>query len=297
MKRSASFCKGVTVLLALTLVMAGLSGCFKKEDPQKELTEYSEEVTENFFDKLKASIKYNSSRDVEFPELTEEQIELMEYAFSGTDVKLGDVEIDDDDDEKGTVEYVFSGYKSYSDDLTKIATMDEYKAIVDDIKSEKVTVRLKAIKENDEWIFKDMSEIEEMFFEPYEELCFLDENGNPINITDAYSEYIAGMYGDIYISSYWYDPILGNPLMGSSISSPVSLQNVFYFPEPVSGEFTAQLESNGNVVATIDISIDNEVTIMCDFPAPSGGYTAGGYMVTLMIGSVPLAASQTITVN
>ncbi len=291
--------KIISMLLTAIFTMSLFTACSEKADPEGELTEYAQETVEDFFDRLRSSLRYNSLRDIEFPELTDEQQELMEYAYSETTVKVGNVEIDDNNDEKGTVELVFSNYKAYSEDMAFIGTMDEFKAAVDDIKGEKVTLKLKAVKDdNDEWIFKDLRDVAEMFYEPYDQLCFLDEEGNPINITEAYSLYIAEQYTDLYVNSYWYDPQMGNPLDSGSIPFVVdALQLAFYFNSPISGSFTAELIRDNQSVATIELTVNEGVMILCDFPAGEQGFGNGSYTVKLCTGGICIASSVPLRVG
>lgn len=293
--------KFVSLILSFILIIGMVvpfAGCSYIENffgPKKAITEYCEGVTSKFFKDLEKTLSDNSKKKITMPELTDEQMELAQYAYSGVTVELGEITVADDK-ESATVELTFRKLKECEDLDLLIGTMDEYQEAVDDLRTTRYTVELQVVSDGDDWIFKDLNSLVEVFYAPFADFCFLDADGNVINITDAYIEYVVASYSELYVDAVWYDVEGGNPLTETAIRSPYALQCVFYFNQLMTAEFEAELRCGTNVVATIDASMDGDVVVACDFPA-SGTFTPGPYTVALVYGGVEIAVSPALTVN
>ncbi len=105
-----------------------------------------------------------------------------------------------------------------------------------------------------------------------------------------------------YIHNAWYDVEKDNPVDYNSIDSndAYALKCVFYFNEPVSGNFKAILKRDGQQVAVKDIRIDGIVIVECDFSAGLEGYGnfgPGSYCVELETEGKSVAVSGEMRVN
>lgn len=99
-----------------------------------------------------------------------------------------------------------------------------------------------------------------------------------------------------YVHNVWYDIEKDNPVDYDSIDSndAYALKCVFYFSEPVSGDFRAVLNRDGKQVTVTDVRIDGKVVCECDFSAGLEGvgtFEAGVYSVSLETGGKTIAVS------
>lgn len=105
-----------------------------------------------------------------------------------------------------------------------------------------------------------------------------------------------------YVYNVWYDIEKDNPVDYDSIDSndAYALKCVFYFSEPVSGDFRAVLNRDGKPVAVSNIRIDGKVICECDFSAGLEGvgtFEAGIYSVSLETGGKIVAVSVEMRVS
>lgn len=105
-----------------------------------------------------------------------------------------------------------------------------------------------------------------------------------------------------YIYNAWYDVEKDNPASYNTIDSgnAYALKCVFYFNEPVTGNFRAILKKDGQQAAVKRIRVDGKVIAECDFSAGLEGLSTfgkGTYNICLETDGKNIAASSDMRVE
>lgn len=286
--------KLVALLLTVVLVLPFmLSGCSLLEKITiDKATEYIEEA----FDAIKSDpscINDFSKKEVDIPSLDEYQQLVFDEAMDSFNFELTSVDYEYGDETLSVViELSFIEFADISSELS-CGTQEAFSEAISDARTKDKKVKLTLNKKNSELIFKDLSDIAELAFEGYEGICILDENGNPYIVNGAFLELHC-------LGCYWYDPMTGNPISGSNLSSPVALQPVFYFDMPFSYTFTIGLYKDGDLIASMEIIMVDALTCMADFSVAAGDVTSlssGSYSASILVDEEPVYSSDDINVN
>ena len=172
-----------------------------------------------------------------------------------------------------------------------IATADEYESALSSIKRKTVKISFKVSRNEDgDWQFDNLDKFYSVFMSSFKDLCFLNEDGSPINITDKYIE-------SFYVDSAWYDEKMGNPLESLSVSSVGSLTCVFYFNSPMNLNVSAVLYKDGDEEDTMDITVEDSVVAHCCFLSDSDTFARGTYKIAICLGDSVIAESAELAVR
>lgn len=232
--------------------------------------------------------------------LNADQSELLRYVAGKVKYSASDIVFDD------TGDRVKATYKfSKVPDLTRLdlaeGTVSRYKNEIKSLDTIDLEVTFQIVYKDREWLFHSLSKFGKYFIHPFCDLKIGTEGSpNPTPVpTDAPSENADDVKSK-YLASVWYGIETGNPMNELTVYDAYAVQNVFYFTEPVSGEFTAKLiNSSGNEVLTETINADSRATIVCDFSAGHQGwgtFEEDRYYVELYFGGQKIASSDYITV-
>lgn len=88
---------------------------------------------------------------------------------------------------------------------------------------------------------------------------------------------------------------MANPLDNNSLQSPPAVIGVVYFDRPMYLTFTANLLKNGEVVQTMDITVDGGTIAYCEFWGSR--YASGSYTMELIFDDGVVAVTDTLSVN
>lgn len=286
----------VSSMIVILSITFGLTGCsdILNSIEEKRITK----VTEQFINDLGSQdfasvIDAYSVEEVELPELDEEQTKLFDKAYKEFSCKLDYVSVSDSR-EKATIKLSIK-YVDASDICENgyVMTSDEFDEALDDASVNQTSVRLKLSKKDGKWKITDLSELALLVDSDYEKICLIDEDGNPINPSAKY-------YETIIVDAMWYDSDMGNPMNVSSVSNPSALWGVFYFNKLQTVNFTAQLCLNGDVIATREINMQDNITAECEFSPSSVGRTKfqnGDYTIVLVFNDEAVMSTETLHVS
>ncbi len=188
---------------------------------------------------------------------------------------------------------------------------EEYTEAIDNMKYGNEKLVFKLVRNSDEeWVIQKADDFTDLFMTPYEELDFEDsreteptgtQGGTNQLVMDGVSN-LAG-YMSSYVYTAWYNVEMDTPVDSdvTSAEDAYALKNVFYFDRPVYGDFTAVLMRDDSEVATIDVSMNGEVTCECDFSAPVSlgitNFETGEYKVVLRYDGHDVVYSDPMTVR
>ena len=233
--------------------------------------------------------------------LNADQAELLRYVAGKVKYSAGDVVFDDTGD-RAKVSFKFTKVPDLSRlDLTE-GTVSRYKNEIKSLDTIDLDVTFQIVYQDRDWVFHSLSKFGKYFIHPFCDLKIgSSESADPTPVpTEAPSEN-ADQIKSKYIATVWYGIETGNPMNDLIVSDAYAIQNVFYFSEPVSGEFCAKLiNSSGNEVLTETINVENRVTIVCDFSAGHQGwgtFDPEKYFVELYYDGQKIATSEYLTVN
>ena len=287
MKNKFSVRKSLATVL-ITVMLFNITGCsdFLKKIATQKVEDYVVTAINGFFEHPVDVITSNSKEEVIIPELTEQQEQMALNVIAGSAYEISKIKINDKRD-KAVVTLNFENC-AYFEEEFPIGKVDE---LEDMLVYHDVDIDLTVLRTEDhQWIFEDLNKLSEIFFNPFESPCILDEDGNPYNINEAYINLV-------YVDNYWFDPLMDNPIAGSSLRNTDYLKCVIYFNRPMNITCTAELLCNGDVVATYEVNIDGHVTADCHFTAESGNFSAGTYSVVLSYNGQELVTSSSLTVS
>lgn len=287
MKTYLNLRKTAAVML-ITVMLFNLTGCseYLKNIAIKKVTSYVTESINGFFENPEDTLTNNSQTEIVFPELIEQQTELAHKAIGNSAYEISKIKMNDKRD-KAVVTLTFEKCPSFTVE-DPIGTVDE---LEDLLEYDNVDVDVNVIRTKDhKWVFEDLNELVTLFYEPFTTPCVLDEDGNPYNINQAYVSMV-------YVDDFWFDPLMNNPISGSSIRNTNYIKCVFYFNRPMTLSCTADLVCNGSVVASTEVEMTGDVTADCHFTTESGNFAPGSYTVVLYYNGQEMVTSAAVTVS
>ncbi|MBQ4272022.1 MAG: hypothetical protein II718_09360 [Clostridiales bacterium] len=277
------------VLMAASFALSSTScSDFLKEIAKDKVTTYVTDELDSMMSDPEAYLTKNSSGDY-ISSLSDEQKDIALQLFSDYSYEIESVKLNDKRT-KATVTVEIPDVYIMNDELLT-GTPDEIIEKITENDPEDQTVVLTVKRNDNSWKIEDVSAFEKMFFSGYSMICVFDEDGNPININEAFIE-------SIYVDSCWYDAISGNPVSFGSTTSAMALHCVFYFNQPMTMTFEAVLYKNDTQVQTMEVVLDGNITAECDFMPESGDeYQSGTYRAELIYGDTVIAVSEDLNVN
>lgn len=284
----------LAVVLVMVMMMSFMfTGCsFIEQYVIDDATEYIEGMTDEFAKDPTAIADY-SEEEIEIPELDEYQSSILDYGMDEVSFEIESVEYELGEDELDVeIKMSYIEFGDISEELS-LGTEDEFADAISDAKAKSKKFKLTLIKDGDDFVFEDLSDISELIFEGYDQICVLDEEGNPYIVNGAFVEAHC-------IGCFWYDPMSGNPIDGTSIDDTCALQPVFYFDMPLTYTFTIQIELDGEAVASIDVVLDDEVVCLADFSVDEGNVDSledGEYTASIVVNGEAIYTSDALTAS
>ena len=261
--------KAVSVLLLASMAVSS-SGCSKilEKFAAKEAEAVLTEALDAFYsDPVNGLSEYDDSFDI--PDMIEESLAFAIEGVSASTYELGEPSFNSNRT-TAKIPVTFNGVLEVED--IAMGTEDEVSDALGNCDRNDVEITFVLKNKKGDWIIEDMSELIDVFFTPYESIVFVDENGMP-------TSYYQPFFDECLVDSVWYEPIMSNPLDGSSLHAPSALLAVFYFDRPMYMTFTVNLLKSGDVVDTIEVVVDG------------GTYTTNG------LGSPSIYSTADITVS
>ncbi len=282
----------LTLLAAMVFSFTGCSDFLKgltEYRIEKRLETFSDEITEDYV----ACLEEYSATENEMPEMIDEQKEISDYAFKKFSMTVSSISVTDNR-KKATISFdveFIDGSAVFLDD--KIVTVDEAKEMIDDSKVTKRTMRFKMSMVDKVWMFDDLTPLTEMLFEPFTHLVILDSEGRAINPSAEY-------YSMFVVDCLWYDPMTGLPLSNNTCSCDLAVQCYIYFNQIMVDDFNVELWKNDNLIYEGVISVNNDVTVCCDFSADVlgvPGISNGTYVMKIVFEGETVFETQPLIVN
>ena len=287
--------KFISLILVLCSAFA-LTGCGSIMDSfaVKDVEEFVNESFTSFFDSQGTyDLSASAKNDCDVPDLTDEQQELFAEALSQTSFEIISTKIKEGR-KQATCQVSFKKVADLSDFDTWVGDRGEISDALKSVSRKTVKITFKIVKKNDKWMFNDISEFYEKIMSGYDGICFLDDEGNPINITPHYIE-------SFMVDSVWYDPVMDNPLDADMTFHAEQLVNVLYFDHPISFQFTAKLYSGHDLLAEKEITVDDSVVARMSFDSlrdtNSQLFETGEYHIRVMVGENELYETDTLIVR
>jgi hypothetical protein len=279
--------KAVSVLLLASMAVSS-SGCSKilEKFAAKEAEAVLTEALDAFYsDPVNGLSEYDDS--FEIPDMLEESLAFAVEGVSSSTYELGEPSFNSN---RTTAEIPVTFNDVLEVEDIAMGTEDEVSDALGDCDRNDVEITFVLKNKKGDWIIEDMSELIDVFFTPYESIVFVDENGMP-------TSYYQPFFDECLVDSVWYEPIMSNPLDGSSLHAPSALLAVFYFDRPMYMTFTVNLLKSGDVVDTIEVVVDGGTTAYCEFWQNGTVYTNGSYTIELTYGDSVVATTDSLTVN
>lgn len=279
--------KAVSVLLLASMAVSS-SGCSKilEKFAAKEAEAVLTEALDAFYsDPVNGLSEYDDSFDI--PDMIEESLAFAIEGVSASTYELGEPSFNSNRT-TAKIPVTFNDVLEVED--IAMGTEDEVSDALGNCDRNDVEITFVLKNKKGDWIIEDMSELIDVFFTPYESIVFVDENGMP-------TSYYQPFFDECLVDSVWYEPIMSNPLDGSSLHAPSALLAVFYFDRPMYMTFTVNLLKSGDVVDTIEVVVDGGTTAYCEFWQNGTVYTNGSYTIELTYGESVVATTDSLTVN
>ena len=279
--------KAVSVLLLASMAVSS-SGCSKilEKFAAKEAEAVLTEALDAFYsDPVNGLSEYDDSFDI--PDMIEESLAFAIEGVSASTYELGEPSFNSN---RTTAEIPVTFNDVLEVEDIAMGTEDEISDALGNCDRNDVEITFVLKNKKGDWIIEDMSELIDVFFTPYESIVFVDENGMP-------TSYYQPFFDECLVDSVWYEPIMSNPLDGSSLHAPSALLAVFYFDRPMYMTFTVNLLKSGDVVDTIEVVVDGGTTAYCQFWQNGTVYTNGSYTIELTYGDSVVATTESLTVN
>ena len=290
--------KAVSVLLLASMAVSS-SGCSKileKFEAKAEIEEAKAAVKEAeailtealdafYSDPVNGLSEYDDSFGI--PDMIEESLAFAIEGVSASTYELGEPSFNSNRT-TAKIPVTFNDVLEVED--IAMGTEDEVSDALGNCDRNDVEITFVLKNKKGDWIIEDMSELIDVFFTPYESIVFVDENGMP-------TSYYQPFFDECLVDSVWYEPIMSNPLDGSSLHAPSALLAVFYFDRPMYMTFTVNLLKSGDVVDTIEVVVDGGTTAYCEFWQNGTVYTNGSYTIELTYGDSVVATTDSLTVN
>ncbi|MBR1796613.1 MAG: hypothetical protein IJ757_01145 [Clostridiales bacterium] len=219
------------------------------------------------------------------PELLEDSLSFALEGISGTSYEFGEAKVNKN---RTTVKIpvTFSNVITVED--IPMGTVDEVADALEDCDREDVEITFVLKSSKGDWTITDFSELVDTFFDPYESLVYVDENGMPTSFYEPF-------FDECVIDAIWLDPMMGNPVEGNSISSADALVGYVYFDRPMYMTFEADLIKDGTVLQTIEVGTDGRTVAYCEFYGEN--YSSGSYEVELIFDGGVVASTGSISVR
>ncbi|MBR5387466.1 MAG: hypothetical protein IK142_07795 [Clostridiales bacterium] len=279
--------KAVSVLLLASMALSS-SGCSKilEKFAAKEAEAVLTEALDAFYsDPVNGLSEYDDS--FEIPDMLEESLAFAIEGVSSSTYELGEPSFNSNRT-TAKIPVTFNDVLEVED--ISMGTEEEISEALGDCDRNDVEITIVLKNKKGDWIIEDMSELIDVFFTPYESIVFIDENGMP-------TSYYQPFFDECLVDSVWYEPIMSNPLDGSSLHAPSALLAVFYFDRPMYMTFTVNLLKSGDVVDTIEVVVDGGTTAYCEFWQNGTVYTNGSYTIELTFGDSVVSTTDALTVN
>lgn len=279
--------KAVSVLLLASMAVSS-SGCSKilEKFAAKEAESVLTEALDAFYsDPVNGLSEYDDSFDI--PDMIEESLAFAIEGVSASTYELGEPSFNSN---RTTAKIPVTLNDVLEVEDIAMGTEDEVSDALGNCDRNDVEITFVLKNKKGDWIIEDMSELIDVFFTPYESIVFVDENGMP-------TSYYQPFFDECLVDSVWYEPIMSNPLDGSSLHAPSALLAVFYFDRPMYMTFTVNLLKSGDVVDTIEVVVDGGTTAYCEFWQNGTVYTNGSYTIELTYGDSVVATTDSLTVN
>lgn len=279
--------KAVSVLLLASMAVSS-SGCSKilEKFAAKEAEAVLTEALDAFYsDPVNGLSEYDDSFDI--PDMIEESLAFAIEGVSASTYELGEPSFNSNRT-TAKIPVTFNDVLEVED--IAMGTEDEVSDALGNCDRNDVEITFVLKNKKGDWIIEDMTELIDVFFTPYESIVFVDENGMP-------TSYYQPFFDECLVDSVWYEPIMSNPLDGSSLHAPSALLAVFYFDRPMYMTFTVNLLKSGDVVDTIEVVVDGGTTAYCEFWQNGTVYTNGSYTIELTYGDSVVATTDSLTVN
>ena len=279
--------KKILSVILIASVVFPAAGCSKilANIAARDASEYLNDALESFYnDPVNGLEDYDSEFAV--PDLLEESLNFAVDRVGDSSYELGEASVNKD---RTTIKIpvTFSNVLVVED--VPMGTAEEVADYLDDCDTDdfEITFVLKSKKNG--WVIEDMSELNDIFFTPYESLIYIDDNGMP-------TSYYAPFFEECVVDSLWYDPIMARPLDSNHCAgNPEAMLNYVYFNRPIYMTFTANLIKNGDVVQSVEVTVDGRTTARCEFWGQS--YTNGSYTMELVFEDGTAVTSAPIQVG
>ena len=288
------FNRFIIALLSLCLLV-NITGCDELMDSFtiEDIEVFVNESFTQFLSNPSQTDLNSLSRKKYETSLSDEQLDVFYYSLKHVSFEITGTEVGSSRESgKCTVEFLNVPDISRLDQTA--GTFDELKASIDKLDTTTVKIKFKLVKDGGQWLFKDISDFWDEFLPLYEEICVLEKDGNPANITP---EYVASFL----VESVWYDPIYANPLTKNTIETPTALINVLYFNKPMNLDLSYKLFFGGEKIYSGDITVINRVVaeVQLDSMVVTGNskYQQGEYKIEYYIGEEMIAESPVIVVK
>lgn len=287
-------------MVCLLFSMFSFSGCSRLflSIAEDEIEKFIEDVFDGYINEQSEESLLHSvfpgNRISDIPVLTEEQNNAYQYSLKLASYSIESIDINKNRS-KAVAVIKIQNVIDYSNINLGVGTIDEINSTIEKEAKSDLIIKLKLLRdENSDWYFDSVDEVFKYLKLPYAGISFVDEDGNPINLT---SEYVASLA----ISTAWYDPLIGNPYSEKDnivLDSPVALKPAFYFSRPISLTFSCELvnlTTEEKITKTQDVK--DSVVVVYDFSDEDYELNPGDYCCTLYYNDVEIITSKIITVR
>lgn len=285
MKNSFLKKSACAVMTAALLFTSTGCGAFLAKIASKGAIDYLTEALDAFYaDPVSGLSDYDDS--FEIPELLDESLQFALDGISATSYEIGEASLN-----KGrtTAKIPVTFSKVIEVEDISMGTVDEIADALGDCDTQDVEITFTLKNEDGDWTIEDMSELVEVFFDPYTSLVFIDENGMPTSFNQDF-------FDECTIDSAWYDPYMATPLNTTSMhGAPEAMLAVVYFDRPMYITFTANLIRGGETVQSIEVVTNGDTIAYCEFWGET--YIAGSYTMELVYADGTVAETTSLTIN
>lgn len=295
MRQGRTLLHRFTIILLILGMLVQLTGCGDLLDGFAigDIETFVNETFSSFMaNPSKTNLNQYSKKKYDFS-VSDEQLDVFYYSLRNADFQIKDTSVGSSRESgKCTVEF------KNVPDITKldqtVGTFDDLKKGIDKLDRITVKIKFKVVKDDGQWMFKDISDFWDEFLPMYEEICVLEKDGSPADITPEYVE-------SFLVDCVWYDPVYANPLEKNSVEAPSALLNVLYFNKPMKLVMSYKLFLNGDKIYSGDIEVNNRVTSEVDLDSQivtgNSKYQSGEYKIEYYIGDTMIMESPVIIVK
>lgn len=281
-----SFLKRAVSLLLIFAMVLPFTGCskFLANIASKEASKVLTDALDDFYsDPVNGPVSYDESYEV--PQMLQESLDFALQGISSSTYELGEAQVNKN---RTTIKIPVTFSKVIQVEDIAMGTYDEVSEALGDCDKEDVEIVFVLKSHDGDWAIEDMSELVTVFFEPYEDIVYVDENGMPTSYYEPFFE-------ECYVDGTWYEPLMSTPLDSRTLdTAPEALTACFYFDRPMYMTFTAELVKSGEVVQTIEVVLNGNTTAYCEFWGQT--YTSGSYVVDITYDGEVVAETSALTV-